>query len=443
MIIRPAKRLVGEIALPGDKSISHRAAIFAALAEGATRIENFSSADDCAATLDCLEKLGVKIERNKTEITIYGVGKNGFTAPQEPLDCRNSGTTMRLLSGVLAGQNFTSCLTGDESLQKRPMRRIIKPLELMGARIESNDGRAPLVIHGKNPLKSIAYELLVQSAQLKSCVLLAGLNASGKTIVRNPKNQIPATESMRDHTERMLRWMGVDVADGFAEIDGGFAHQTSISGAAKLIGRDFRVPGDVSSAAFFIVAAICLPGSNLKIRNVGLNPTRSSIFHHLKAFGGLIEIANEREESNEPIGDVLIRGREKPSESQMILLGGSQVAAMIDEIPILAIWGTQLENGMQITDAAELRVKESDRIAATVENLRRMSARVEEFADGFIVTKSNLKGARVNSFGDHRIAMSFAVAGLLAEGETEIENAEAVAVSFPDFFDLLESVAEF
>lgn len=442
MIVHPAKRLVGKITLPGDKSISHRAAIFAALAEGTTRIENFSSADDCAATLDCLEKLGVKIERNKTEIVVHGVGKNGFAAPKDALDCRNSGTTMRLLAGVLAGQNFTSVLTGDESLQKRPMRRVIKPLELMGARIESNDGRAPLTIRGKNPLTSITYDLLVQSAQLKSCILLAGLNADGTTKVRNPKNQIPAVSSMRDHTERMLRWFGVDVTDNFVEIDNGFSHQSSVSGNSKLVAQDFTVPGDVSSAAFFLVAAVCLPGSDLIIENVGLNPTRNSIFQQMRTFGGQIEVKNEREMCNEPVGDVLIRGSETQTENQMILLGGADVAAMIDEIPILSIWGTQLENGLQIVDAAELRVKESDRISAVVENLRRMNAKVEEFEDGLLVHKSNLKGARVDSFGDHRIAMSFAVAGLLAEGETEIENAEAVAVSFPDFFDLLESVAE-
>lgn len=440
MIIRPAKRLVGEISLPGDKSISHRAAIFAALAEGTTRIENFSTADDCAATLDCLEKLGVKIERNETTIVVHGVGKNGFSPPAEPLDCRNSGTTMRLLSGVLAGQNFTSVLTGDESLRKRPMRRVIKPLELMGARIESNDGSAPLTIHGKNPLKSITYELLVASAQVKSCVLLAGLNADGETKLRNPKNDL-AISPLRDHTERMLRWFGVDVADNFIEVENGFVFQTRISGAAQPIARDFTVPGDVSSAAFFLVAALCLPGSDLTIKNVGLNPTRNSIFQSLRTFGGQIEIENEREECNEPVGDCRVRGRENPVENQMLMLGGADVAAMIDEIPILSVWGTQLENGLQITDAAELRVKESDRISAVVENLRRMNAAVEEFEDGLLVGKSELKGAKIDSFGDHRIAMSFAVAGLLADGESEIENAEVAAVSFPNFFDLLESVA--
>jgi 3-phosphoshikimate 1-carboxyvinyltransferase len=442
MIVRPAKRLVGEISLPGDKSITHRAAIIAALADGTTRLENFSTADDCAATLSCLEKLGVRVERNETTITVHGVGKNGFTKPSEPLDCRNSGTTMRLLAGVLAGQNFVSVLTGDESLKKRPMRRVIKPLELMGARVESDNGCAPLTIHGRNPLQAISYDLLVASAQVKSCVLLAGLNAAGTTKVNNPKNDF-AVSPLRDHTERMFRWFGAPVADGFLEIENGYVFQSAVSGDAKLVARDVQIPGDVSSAAFFLVGAKCLPESDLLLKNVGLNPTRSSIFDSLRMSGGEIEIENEREQCNEPVGDVRVRGGNSQSKTEkMILLSGANVAAMIDEIPILAVWGTQLENGLQIADAAELRVKESDRIRAVVENLQKMGAQVEEFEDGLLIEKSDLRGARVDSFGDHRIAMSFAVAGLLAEGETEIENAEAVAVSFPDFFNLLETVSK-
>ncbi|HEX8195178.1 MAG TPA: 3-phosphoshikimate 1-carboxyvinyltransferase [Pyrinomonadaceae bacterium] len=426
MIIRPAKRLVGEINLPGDKSISHRAAIFAALAEGTTRIENFSSADDCAATLDCLEKLGVEIERNKTEIIVHGVGKNGFSAPAEPLDCRNSGTTMRLLSGVLAGQNFVSVLTGDESLQKRPMRRVIAPLELMGAKIESKDGRAPIEIHGKNPLKAISFEPPVASAQIKSCVLFAGLNSDGET-------KVLEKTPTRDHTERMFRWLGVEVKNENNEI--------SVSGDTKLSARDLSVPADVSSSAFFLVAAACLKNSDLLLKNVGLNSSRTAVIEVLQKFGANIEIINRSEAANEPRGDLRVLGGELNSQQENVLRG-EIIANLIDELPILAVFGTQLENGLEIRDAAELRVKESDRIRAVVENLRRMNARVEEFQDGLRVEKSNLKAARIDSFGDHRIAMSLAVAGLLADGETEIENAEAVAVSFPDFFDLLESVAE-
>ncbi|HEX8266752.1 MAG TPA: 3-phosphoshikimate 1-carboxyvinyltransferase [Pyrinomonadaceae bacterium] len=426
MIIRPAKRLVGEINLPGDKSISHRAAIFAALAEGTTRIENFSTADDCAATLDCLEKLAVKIDRNKTEIIVHGVGKNGFSAPEEPLDCRNSGTTMRLLAGVLAGQNFVSVLTGDESLQKRPMRRVIAPLELMGAKIESNDGRAPLTIHGKNPLKAISFEPPVASAQIKSCVLLAGLNADGET-------KILEKTPTRDHTERMLAWLNVEVKNENNEL--------AVFGDAKLSARDLSVPADVSSSAFFLVAAACLKNSDLLLKNVGLNSSRTAVIEVLQKFGAKPEILNRSEAANEPRGDLRVLGGELNSQQENGLRG-EIIANLIDELPILSVLGTQLENGLEIRDAAELRVKESDRIRAVVENLRRMNARVEEFEDGLRVEKSNLKGARIDSFGDHRIAMSFAVAGLLAAGETEIENAEAVAVSFPDFFDLLESAAE-
>jgi 3-phosphoshikimate 1-carboxyvinyltransferase len=426
MIVRPAKRLVGEINLPGDKSISHRAAIFAALAEGTTRIENFSTADDCAATLDCLEKLGVKIERNKTEIVVRGVGKNGFSVPQEPLDCRNSGTTMRLLAGVLAGQNFVSVLTGDESLQKRPMKRVIAPLELMGARIESNDGRAPLTIHGKNPLKAISFEPPVASAQIKSCVLLAGLNSDGET-------KILEKTPTRDHTERMLAWLGVEVKNENNEI--------AVSGDAELSARDLSVPADVSSSAFFLVAAACVQNSDLLLKNVGLNSSRTAVIDVLQKFGANLEILNRSEAANEPRGDLRVLGGELNSQRENVLRG-EIIANLIDELPILSVLGTQLENGLEIRDATELRVKESDRISAVVENMRRMNARVEEFEDGLRVEKSNLKGARIDSFGDHRIAMSFAVAGLIATSETEIENAEAVAVSFPDFFNLLESAAE-
>jgi 3-phosphoshikimate 1-carboxyvinyltransferase len=425
MFIKPAKRLVGEISLPGDKSISHRAAIVAALAEGTTRIENFSTADDCAATLDCLEKLGVKIERDKTTIVVRGVGKNGFSQPKDALDCRNSGTTMRLLAGVLAGQNFTSVLTGDESLQKRPMKRVIKPLELMGAKIESNDGRAPLEITGKNPLGAISFEPPVASAQIKSCVLLAGLNADGETEV------IEKTPT-RDHTERMFRWCGANVENEGEKI--------KISGDARLSASEINVPSDVSSAAFFLVAAACLRDSDLILKNVGLNPSRMAIIEVLQNFGANIEILNNNETANEPRGDLRVSGGEL-KQTQANVLRGAVIANLIDELPILAVFGTQLENGLEIRDAAELRVKESDRISAVAENLRRMNAQVEEFEDGLLVHKSQLKGAKIDSFGDHRIAMSFAVAGLLATGETEIENAEVAAVSFPNFFDLLEKIA--
>ncbi|HZH35597.1 MAG TPA: 3-phosphoshikimate 1-carboxyvinyltransferase, partial [Pyrinomonadaceae bacterium] len=377
-----------------------------------------------------------------TNILIKGVGKNGFRAPESELDCQNSGTTMRLLAGVLAGQNFTSVLTGDESLKKRPMRRVIKPLEKMGARIDSNDGCAPLTIYGQNPLHPVVFELLVPSAQVKSCVLLAGLNAAGKTKVRNSKNQI-AVSALRDHTERMLKWFGVEISDEVIEENDSFTFQTLVSGDSKLVARDFQIPGDVSAAAFFLVGAACLLDSDLLLKDVGLNATRSEIITVLEMFGAQIQIENKREVCNEPVGDVRVRGAKLLRNDQgMMIWNGANVARTIDELPILAVFGTQLEHGMQINDAGELRVKESDRISAIVENLRRMGATVEEFEDGLRVEKSKLTGAKIDSFGDHRIAMAFAVAGLLAEGETEIENADSVAVSFPDFFDLLESITE-
>ena len=442
MIIRPVKRLAGKLRLPGDKSISHRAALLAALADGTTRIANFATSADCTATLNCLENLGVKIERDGTNVTIYGVGKTGFRAPSAPLDCQNSGTTMRLLAGILAGQNFTSVLTGDESLRKRPMTRVIKPLEQMGARIESTDGRAPLIIHGKNPLDAIVYELPVASAQVESCVLLAGLNARGESGVH--KLNFAAASTMRDHTERMLRWFGVNLDKTVVEIENRQAEQTLISGSSRLAARDLFIPGDISSAAFFVAAAACLPSSDLTVQHLGLNFTRTNfvdILHHFKL---PIEFKNEREICNEPIGDIRIRAVKSAPRRvyPKFSLASEAVSGTIDEIPILAIVGTQLFESLEVRGAKELRVKESDRIAAVVENLRRMNGRVEEFNDGFKVEKSELIGAQIDSFGDHRIAMAFAVAALFAKGDTEIVGAEAVDVSFPGFFDVLKSVCE-
>ena len=432
MKIYPAKRLEGILTLGGDKSISHRAAMISAIARGETRIENFSTSADCASTLSCLENLGVEIRRENSTVFIKGVGKTGFQKPETGLDCGNSGTTVRLLSGILAGQNFASVLTGDESLSRRPMKRIIEPLTLFGARVEASDNHLPLQINGKNPLSSIEYAPAVASAQVKSCVLLAGLNADSKTsfIEKTPT---------RDHTERMLRWFGAEVEA--SETENG--KRISVSGASRLTAKDFKVPSDISSAAFFLVAAGCLENSDLTIKAVGLNPTRRAVVDVLKSFGVNIEILDEKEVCNEKIGDLRVSGSKNlKSGTDSNVIRGEIIANLIDEIPILAVFGTQAENGLEIRDAAELRVKESDRITAVVENLRRMNARVEEFPDGFRVEKSALKGARVDSFGDHRIAMAFAVAGLLATGETEIAGAEAAGVSFPEFFRTLENVTE-
>lgn len=430
MHIRPAKYLKGSILLPGDKSISHRAAIIAAMAEGETRIDNFATSVDCGSTLECLRQLGVDVRLSEESSTVWirGAGKSGFRAPDKPLDCGNSGTTMRLMAGVLAGQNFESVLTGDESLRQRPMKRVMEPLGKMGAHFESVEGKAPLTIRGQNPLKAIEYELPIASAQIKSCVLLAGLNSDGETAVVEP---VPT----RDHTERMLRWFGVDVR----ETDSEAGKKISLTGEATLAAEKLFVPSDISSAAFFIVAALCLRGSALSMQGVGLNPTRAGLIETLRNFGADIQTPNERETNYEPIGDLLVTGGLSPSSAQ-VLRGGS-IANLIDELPILAILGTQLEHGLEVRDASELRVKETDRIAAVVENLRRMSADVEEFDDGFRVGRSKLKGARVDSFGDHRIAMAFAIAGLLVtEGETEIDGSECAEVSFPAFFATLDDV---
>ena len=440
MKIQPAKKLSGTINLPGDKSISHRAALFSALAIGETRIANFASSADCASTLACLEKLGVEIERENANVRIKGVGKNGFRASSEPLDCGNSGTTVRLLSGILAGQNFESVLIGDESLSKRPMKRVIAPLAQMSARIEAEENHLPVKISGVNPLRSIVYEMPVASAQVKSCVLLAGLNADGKTTVRNPAAKMRAATS-RNHTELMLAYLGAQLEENFVETADGFVQEITIDANSKLVARDLNVPSDISSAAFFTVAAACLPDSEIVIKNVGLNPTRTAILDVLQRFGANIEILHEEKACNEIVGDLRVRGSQNfPARSGANVVSGEIIANLIDEIPIMAIFGTQMENGLEIRDAAELRVKESDRIAAVVENLRRMNAKVEEFPDGLRVYQSNLSGATIDSFGDHRIAMAFAVAGLFATGETEILGAECAAVSFPEFFDVLKSV---
>jgi 3-phosphoshikimate 1-carboxyvinyltransferase len=446
MKVKAVKSIKGKVVLPGDKSISHRAALLAAIAEGETRIENFASSADCASTLACLRKLGVEIFREKSDVYIKGVGKRGFRKSPEMLDCGNSGTTVRLLSGILAGQSFESVLVGDESLLKRPMKRIIEPLTRMGARIESCENRLPLRIFGKSPLQSITYKMPTASAQVKSCILLAGLLANGKTSVIesfqsettaceiNPDGAISIT---RDHTERMLKWFGVKIDEKQTELGNVF----SIDGREKLIAKNLRVPSDISSAAFFLIAASCLKGSEISIKNVGLNPTRTAVIEVLQRFGANIEVINQSEICNEPIGDLRISGNEKFAlSSGENKIDGKIISNLIDEIPVLAILGTQVEGGLEVRHAQELRVKESDRIKAVVENLRRMNAEVEEFTDGFRVKKSKLKGAKIDSFGDHRIAMAFAVAALLAEGETEIIGAECVNVSFPEFFEILESV---
>ena len=427
MKVRPANRLSSEIMLPGDKSISHRAVMMGSIADGETRISNIATSADCASTIECFRGLGISIERDGRDVVIHGKGKNGLQEPDAPLDCGNSGTTMRLVAGILAGQPFDSILTGDESLRSRPMKRIIDPLTAMGGQVESVDGRAPLTIQGRE-ITGIQYRPPVASAQIKSCVLLAGLFASGETTVIE-------TTPTRDHTEITLRQFGVD-AEVSRQAE---ATRISVTGDAKLQGTAVNVPGDISSAAFFMVAAASLAGSRLKLVNVGLNPTRSAVIELLRKLGVRVTIDSYSRSVGEAAGDVTIEGGIERGESANVL-SGAIIANVIDELPVLAVLGTQLEQGLEVRDARELRVKESDRIASVVTNLRKMGADVEEFDDGFRVARSRLTGADVDSFGDHRIAMAFAVAGLLADGETTINGAECVDVSFPGFFDVLAEV---
>jgi 3-phosphoshikimate 1-carboxyvinyltransferase len=437
--------------VPGDKSVSHRAAIIAALARGRTRVDNFSTSADCASTLEALARLGVRVAREGGGVSIEGAGARRagqeFAEPSAPLDCGNSGTTMRLMAGVLAAQPFASTLAGDESLSRRPMRRVIEPLELMGARVSSDGGRAPLRVEGRRPLAAVEYETPVASAQVKSCVLLAGLGADGRTTV------VERGARTRDHTERMLGWFGADVVATSEERgreefeDGGEEfYAATVGGPARLAARDLTVPGDISSAAFFLVAASMLPGSDLTVEGVGLNPTRAAIVAALLGVGADLRVEDSRESCNEPVGDISARGPDAlaPRAARANVLSGPAIAGLIDELPVLAVAGTRVEGGLEIRGARELRVKESDRISAVVENLRAMGAEVEEYEDGMRVEgPTRLRGAGLRSFGDHRIAMAFAVAALAAEGETEIEGAEeCVGISFPEFFPLLESLAE-
>ncbi len=433
MIIRPAKRIRGRLEMPGDKSISHRAAMIAALATGTSRLRNCSNSEDCAATLGCLSGLGIKINREGNDVLVAGAGPRGLTAPAAPLDCGNSGTTMRLLAGILAGQSFTSTMTGDASLLTRPMQRIIEPLQLMGATIDSHDGRAPLIINGKYPLEPVDYTLLLASAQAKSCILLAGLSARGRTTV------IEAVPT-RDHTERMLRWFGLQVDAGDARKEGEvFA---AVSPAREFTARDVEIPGDISAAAYFIAAATLLENSEIEIAKVGTNPGRTLFLSYLKSFGLSVRVDEAGEVGNEPVGKVRATGSRGATESSRTI-NGTFVAGLIDELPLIAIVGSQLDGGIEIRDARELRVKESDRIAATAAGLRAMGAAVEEFDDGLRVSGPvQLRGALIDSRGDHRIAMAFTVAALLAEGESEIRDAECVAVSFPEFFALMDSLIE-
>lgn len=424
--IVPARALHGETVIPGDKSISHRYAILAAIAHGTSEIDNYSPAADCASTLGCLEGLGVRVQRKADHVGIGGVGLHGLRAPAAPLDAGNSGTTLRLLSGVLAGQSFESVITGDESLRRRPMRRIVEPLTRMGASIQAEGGEfPPLRIRGGS-LEGIRYEMPIPSAQVKSCILLAGLYASGSTTV---------TESVatRDHTELALAEFGCHLArtSGIA----------TIAAPTRLEARALTVPGDLSSAVFLMAAALLLPDSEVRLLNVGLNPTRAAVLDLLGSMGASIRITGRQTLAGEPCGNIEVRSGKLAGG----VISGPASARMIDELPMLAALGPFTEKGVTVLDARELRVKETDRIAAMVDNLRRMGARVESLPDGLIVAGRDagpLHGAEIDPRGDHRIAMAMAIAGLAAEGETTIHDADCVSVSFPGFFDTLDELLE-
>jgi len=423
VVVRPARNIAGALLLPGDKSISHRYAMLAAIAEGTTRLENFSTGADCASTLSCLAALGVELERKENGVLIHGRGPQ-LQPPRSWLDCGNSGSTMRMLSGILAGQEFTSELMGDESLSRRPMARIIAPLRSMGTRIAANDGdRPPLRITGTH-LNAIDYKMPVASAQVKSALLFAGLFAEGETRVEEPVRT-------RDHGELALRAFGAEVTQ--------HGNQARIAGGQKLRAIEAEIPGDLSTAAFFLCAAALFPGSRLLISHLLMNPTRARLLDILILMGVGISVAELEDQHGELVGSVEVDGR----DLQGATITGADTAALIDEIPVLAAVAPYTMNGIEVRNARELRVKESDRIASIVTNLRAMGAEVEEHDDGLKVPGGQrLHGAEIDSFGDHRIAMAFAVAALRAEGETIIHRADAAVISCPGFFGALEGLSQ-
>jgi 3-phosphoshikimate 1-carboxyvinyltransferase len=417
--ISPAGPVSGTITLPGDKSISHRYAMISAIAEGASRIRNYSTGADCHSTLGCIRALGIPVEESGTEVTVHGRGLDGLRAPAADLDAGNSGSTIRMLSGILAAQPFRSRLFGDASLSRRPMQRIMKPLGQMGARIHAREDKfPPLEIEG-GALRPIHYPMPVPSAQVKTCVLFAGLFAEGLTSVTEPVRS-------RDHTEIALREFGADITTERLTI--------AVTGRPQLTGRELVVPSDISSAAFFLAAALIVPGSDLTIRGVGLNPTRSALLDFLTGMGARIRVPELESANGELIGDIHVRH----SALRGGTIDGGLTAALIDEIPVLAVLGAVTEEGLTVRDASELRIKETDRIKTVVENLRRMGVEAEEFPDGLhIPGRQKFHAAQIDSYGDHRIAMAFAIAGLAADGESVIEEAEAASVSFPEFWTTL------
>lgn len=427
LTVRPATRISGTLRVPGDKSISHRALLLGALAEGSSSIRNWLPSGDCWATLRAVRALGARVDevgRNELglDLAVHGVGRTGFSPPDGPLQCHGSGTTMRLLAGVLAGQPFETTLDGHEGLRRRPMERVARPLRLMGARIETRDGRPPLRIHGGR-LQAIDFEMSIPSAQVKSAILLAGLFAAGKTVVRQPG---PA----RDHTERMLQAQGVTVSVAGNAI-------TLDPEVEALTPLDITVPGDISSASFPLVAALLIPDSELRLAGINVNDTRTGLLDVLRRMGADIEAGNIAGQSGEPVADLTARS----SRLRAAEVSGDTVVRMIDEFPVLAVAATQAAGRTLVRDAAELAVKESDRIKTTVDELRKLGAHIIARPDGFEVHgPTPLSGSRVSSQGDHRLAMALAVAGLVAGGETTIDGAEVIADSYPGFVQMLQDI---
>ena len=421
--ISPVSRLSGSVSLPGDKSISHRYAMLTGIAEGTSVIENYATGADCQSTLGCMRDLGVEWTKEANRVTVQGRGLHGLMPPSAQLDAGNSGSTIRMLSGILAAQPFRASIGGDDSLSKRPMARILNPLREMGARIEAREGSyPPLTIDGAK-LQAIDYALPVPSAQVKSCVLLAGLYAEGTTIVREPIKT-------RDHTEIALAEFGAEITVRKGEI--------SISGGHPLKAQNLLVPGDLSSAAFFLVAGSILPNSEIVIRNVGLNPSRTALLDFLAQAGARVRVLDVQGGGGEIIGHLQVSS----ANVQGGTIEGALTAALIDEIPALSVFGALSRDGLTVRDAGELRVKETDRIATICANLRLMGVDVEEAQDGFRVPgRQKLRAATLDSHGDHRIAMAFAVAALASDGDCVIREAEAASVSFPEFYDTLRTLA--
>jgi len=424
ILVEGNKKVDGQISVPGDKSISHRAIIFGAIAQGETKINYFLHSQDCLNTLKCMSALGARIEKiNHSIIKIKGVGLDGLKNPDHILDVGNSGTTIRLLTGLLSGQHFNTIITGDDSLRKRPMQRVIEPLSMMGAEIrgENNNRLAPLNIKGRQ-LKSIKYTLPVASAQVKSALLIAGLFAEGETVITEP-------QISRDHTERMLNFMQADIQV--------ISPLIKITRKKILKSAEIFIPGDISSAAYFLAAASARKESRIIIKEVGVNPTRTGIIEILKKMGAVIEISNVQMKSNEPRADIKIEGAELTG----IKINKEIIGKLIDELPLIAVLATQARGKTIVSDAKELRVKETDRITAIVTELKKMGASITEKEDGFVINgPTRLKSAVCKSYNDHRIAMSLAVAALYADGKTVIEDAECIDISYPEFFDTLKEL---